>query len=157
MEWTDVIENPLLQDLPFKVELNKWGKILMSPVSNNHGNLQFKVGDIINRAKRSGEIIIECSITTPDGVKVADIAWASAEFIAKPGFKTPYNVAPEICVEVVSPSNSKAEMDEKISLYLSQGAKEVWLCNLKGELSYYSPTGKIDASEEIENSHSANG
>lgn len=151
MEWTDVIENPLLQDLPFKIELNKWGKILMSPASNNHGNLQFKVGDIINRAKHSGEIIIECSIKTPDGVKVADIAWASAEFIAEHGFKTPYNVAPEICVEVVSPSNSKAEMDEKINLYLNQGAREVWLCNLKGELSYYSHTGKIAASEEIEN------
>ena len=28
MEWQQVINNPLLQNLPFKIELNKWGKIL---------------------------------------------------------------------------------------------------------------------------------
>lgn len=149
MEWSEVVENPLLQDLPFKIELNKWGKILMSPASNNHGHLQFQIGDKINQAKRSGKIIIECSIKTPDGVKVADVAWASDEFMAEHGFKTPYSVAPEICVEVVSPSNSKAEMNEKIKLYLDQGALEVWICNLKGELSYYSKDGQIDKSNEV--------
>ena len=90
MEWTDVVDNPLLQNLPFKIELNKWGKILMSPASNHHGILQFEVGTRINRAKRSGKIIIECSIQTPQGVKVADIAWASDGFIAKHGTNTPY-------------------------------------------------------------------
>ena len=44
MEWQAVIDNPLLHDLPFKIELNKWGKILMSPASNNHGRLQYLIG-----------------------------------------------------------------------------------------------------------------
>ncbi len=39
--------------------------------------------------------------------------------------KTPYPKAPEICVEVKSPANSKIEMDEKIRLYLEKGALEV--------------------------------
>ena len=149
MEWSEVIDNPLLQNLPFKIELNKWGKILMSPASNNHGNLQFKIGDIIHRAKHNGEIIMECSVNTPMGVKVADVAWASDEFIVQYGFNTPYEIAPEICVEVISPSNSKKEMDEKIKLYLNQGAKEVWLCNQEMEISYYSPAGRIERSSEI--------
>ncbi len=149
MEWAEVVDNPLLQNLPFKIELNKWGKILMSPASNNHGNLQFKIGDIINRAKHGGEIIMECSIETPDGVKVADVAWASDDFIAQHGFDTPYGVAPEICVEVVSLSNSEKEMDTKIELYLAQGAKEVWLCNQKGEISYFTSRGKVKDSIEL--------
>lgn len=37
MEWSEVIYNPFLQDLPFKIELNKFGKLLMSPASNSHG------------------------------------------------------------------------------------------------------------------------
>jgi len=37
MDWTSVINNPFLKDLPFKIELDKWGRILMSPASNNHG------------------------------------------------------------------------------------------------------------------------
>lgn len=149
MEWQQVIENPFLQDLPFKIELNKWGKILMSPASNNHGNLQYEVAKKLDNNKRSGKLIIECSITTPEGVKVADVAWASDEFIATHGFKTPYTVAPEICVEVVSPSNSSGEMQEKIKLYLEQGAKEVWLCNEQGEISFYSSDGELSSSKEI--------
>lgn len=148
MEWADVVNNPLLKDLPFKIELNKWGKILMSPASNNHGRWQFKVGKMLDQQKGSGEVITECSISTPEGVKVADVAWASDEFIDKYGFITPYEVAPEICVEIVSPSNSAAEMHEKISLYLAQGAKEVWLCDQKGQVSYFSADGKIASSEQ---------
>ena len=150
MEWAEVVDNPLLQDLPFKIELNKWGKILMSPASNNHGILQFDIGTIINRAKRSGKIIIECSVQTPQGVKVADVAWASNDFIEKHGSSTPYTVAPEICVEVISPSNLPSEMNEKIKLYLDQGAKEVWLCNQKGEISYFTSKGEIKDSTELQ-------
>jgi Uma2 family endonuclease len=151
MEWAEVINNPLLKDLPFKIELNKWGKILMSPANNNHGNLQFEVGDKINKIKQSGKIIIECSVQTPEGVKVADVAWISNEFMNKYGFNTPYAIAPEICVEVISPSNSKKEMKQKIKLYLNQGAKEVWLCNQEGRISYYSQAGRLTASEELKN------
>ncbi len=149
MEWQQIIENPFLQDLPFKIELNKWGKILMSPASNNHGIRQYEVAKTIDMSKESGKIIIECSIQTPEGVKVADVAWASDEFITKYNGETPYKAAPEICVEIVSSSNSKDEMNEKIELYLNQGAKEVWLCNQKGEISYYSLRGKINQSSEI--------
>ena len=149
MEWSEVINNPLLQNLPFKIELNKWGKILMSPASNNHGILQFDVGTIIKEEKKSGKIIIECSIQTADGVKVADVAWASDEFIARHGRVTPYSVAPEICVEVISPSNSKKEMQEKINLYLAKGAHEVWLVDQEGVITYFSYEGQIDQSKEI--------
>lgn len=37
MQWSEVITNPFLKNLPFKIELNKWGKIEMSPASNQHG------------------------------------------------------------------------------------------------------------------------
>jgi len=36
MDWTSVINDPLLKELPFKIELDKWGKILMNPASNTH-------------------------------------------------------------------------------------------------------------------------
>ncbi len=142
MEWAQVIDNPYLKDLPFKIELNKWGKILMSPASNNHGRLQYEVGARIDRQKHSGKIIMECSIQTSDGVKVADVAWASDEFIAQYGYITPYLKAPEICVEITSPSNSKGEMDEKIQLYLAAGAVEVWIVDEMGDVSYFNCEGK---------------
>ena len=54
MEWAEVINDPFLKDLPFKIELNKWGKVLMSPASNNHGRLQYEVGAYIDKRKGSG-------------------------------------------------------------------------------------------------------
>ena len=144
------IDNPYLKDLPFKIELDKWGKILMSPASNNHGSIQFETGAKIRDSKKGkGKVITECSIQTSQGVKVADVAWASDLFIEKFGFETPYQRAPEICVEVVSPSNAQGEIDEKIGLYLSQGAHEVWIVSEDGQTKYYTHEGEIEESKEI--------
>ncbi len=151
VKWRELIDNPFFRDIPYKVELNKYGQILMSPASNRHGILQFNVGQIIERNKKSGVIIMECSILTSEGVKVAGVAWASDEFMAEFGETTPYPKAPEICVEVKSPANSKAEMEEKIRLYLEKGALEVWIVDLNGKVGFYSHTGKIKKSNLVEN------
>ena len=74
IKWRETLENPFLRDLPFKIELNKYGKILMSPASNKHGILQYKTAEKIESFLTNGVIIIECSILTSDGVKVADVA-----------------------------------------------------------------------------------
>ena len=71
MTWDEVINSPYLQDLPFKIELNKFGQILMSPASNKHGIIQSQIGYEIYKYKKSGTVITECSIQTSDGVKVA--------------------------------------------------------------------------------------
>jgi Uma2 family endonuclease len=149
MEWADVVTNPLLRNLPFKIELNKWGKILMSPASNNHGRLQYEIGSLIDKHKGSGKIIMECSIETSDGVKVADVAWASDEFIEKYAYNTPYARAPELCVEIISPSNSTGEMEEKVQLYLAKGAREVWIVEETGKMRYFTYEGEIERSSEI--------
>jgi Uma2 family endonuclease len=151
MTWDEIINSPYLRDLPFKIETNKFGQILMSPASNKHGIVQFDVGYVIRRRKKGGKIINECSIETSDGVRVADVAWASDEFITEYGDTTPYPKAPEICVEVVSPSNSKAEIEHKVELYLAKGAQEVWVVNNKQQVSIYSYSGKLKKSKLIPN------
>jgi len=143
MDWASVIANPYLQNLPFKIELNKWGKILMSPAGNHHGILQSEAVYYLRRKLPAGRVIAECSIQTDDGVKVADVAWASDEFMRRNGETTPYEEAPEICIEIVSPSNSREEMDEKIKLYLAKGALEVWICADDGTVSHFSPDGRM--------------
>ena len=150
MDWAAVLNNPFLKDLPFKIELNKWGQILMSPASNNHGRHQFNIGDRIKTGKKGqGQVIMECSIQTDQGVKVADVAWVSDAFINEHGFTTPYATAPEICVEIISPSNSTGEIEEKIQLYLTQGAHEVWIVNDDGKVRYYTTRGEITGSFEV--------
>ncbi len=127
MEWAEVVDNPLLQDLPFKIELNKFGKLLMSPASNKHGRIQSRLASMLINKLPKGEVITGCSIQTSDGVKVADVTWLSKGFVLEFGFITPYPKAPELCVEIVSPSNSKVEIQQKVDLYLAKGASEVWV------------------------------
>lgn len=141
------MDNPFFRNVPYKVELNKFGQILMSPASNRHGILQNKVARAIEIQKRSGIIIIECSILTSEGVRVADVSWASDDFYSEFGEMTPFPKAPEICVEIKSPANSKSEMDEKIRLYLEKGALEVWIVDEYGKAAFYSHTGKIKKSK----------
>ena len=149
MEWADVINNPLLKNLPFKIELNKWGKILMSPASNLHGRIQGYLTAKVLGKLNSGEVITECSIDTSGGVKVADIAWLSDEFIAEFKYSTPYPKAPEICVEIVSPSNSKIEIQDKVDLYLAEGAVEVWIVYDLKNIEYYTHIGPVKVSKYV--------
>ncbi len=146
MEWSEVIQDPTLRDLPFKIELNEHGTIMMTPASNRHGRLQGRIYKRVLDLASAGDAMVECSIDTPKGVKVADVAWFSDAFLAQHGETTPYPVAPELCVEVVSPSNSRSEMEEKVQLYLAQGAKEVWLCSEQGEVEFFVTSGTLDAS-----------
>ena len=147
VKWQELISDPFFRDVPYKVELNKFGQILMSPASNRHGILQNKVARQIENQRQIGVIVIECSILTSEGVKVADVAWLSDEFYAEFGEKTPYPKAPEICVEVKSPANSKAEMEEKIRLYLEKGALEVWIVDELARINFYTHTGKMKTSK----------
>ncbi|MCX7044239.1 MAG: Uma2 family endonuclease [Candidatus Sumerlaeota bacterium] len=147
MKWHQVLDNPFLRDLPFKIELNKFGQLLMSPASNLHGLIQMDVGSEMGKNKKNGKVISECSIATSDGVKVADIVWVSDEFLQKYGLKTPYERAPEICIEIVSRSNTKAEIQHKIELYFSRGASEVWVINEKRKIAFYRPGSQLPRSE----------
>ena len=146
MEWSDVIADPCLQDLPYKIELNEYGAIVMTPASNRHGQQQIEIGYLLKLQGPDGRTLVECSIDTKSGVKVADVAWLSASFVELHAEATPYEQAPEVCIEILSPSNSRDEMDEKIQLYFEQGAKEVWLCSEAGKLEFYLPEGQADTS-----------
>jgi Uma2 family endonuclease len=132
LTWADVMANPYLKDLPFKIELNKWGRIEMSPGSNQHGRLQYSIGKELD-LRPGGTVIMECSIATTDGVRVANVAWVSDARLASFGDGTPYPRAPEVCVEIMSPSNTWGEMHLKAGLYLQAGAEEVWIEALDGE------------------------
>jgi Uma2 family endonuclease len=141
MQWAEVIADKSLRDLPYKIELDRYGNILMSPASNRHGRLQLWLGAFLER-HLGGEALAECSIDTPEGVKVADVAWCSSEFIAEHGYETPYRSAPEICAEVRSPSNSEEEIRFKTALYLGKGAKEVWIVYETGVVRFFGPEGE---------------
>ena len=146
MLWSEVLADESLKNLPYKIELNERGHIEMSPASNRHGFLQSELVWLLRSQLNNGRVITECSVDTPKGVKVADVAWCGDEFLAEHGEATPYIAAPEICIEILSPSNSVKEMQDKVLLYLAKGAKEVWIVSDNGKSVIYQSQGEVKES-----------
>lgn len=138
MSWQEICENPVLKNLPFKIETNKWGKLEMSPATNEHGLYQSMIIKLMFKLATGGDSLTECSVQTSDGVKVADVAWGTYEFFKRNGRANPYLESPEIVVEILSRSNTRQEMEEKKELYFARGAKEFWTCDRNGEMSFFS-------------------
>jgi Uma2 family endonuclease len=114
-----------------------------------HSFFQGEIEFLLRTLLQNGKALPECAIKTPKGTKVADVAWVSNELWQKIKHESDASQAPEICVEVISASNTADEMLEKKSLYFSAGAKEVWLCNEKGEMRFFNPTHELIHSELV--------
>ncbi|MBR8827553.1 MAG: Uma2 family endonuclease [Gomphosphaeria aponina SAG 52.96 = DSM 107014] len=143
MQWKEVCENKQLEDLPFKIETNKWGQIVMSPAKFKHSFYQGRIISILAELMDTGQPIPEAAIQTTDGVKVADVVWCSDGRLVQILEEDAASIAPEICVEVKSGSNTLKEMEEKKNLYLEAGAVEVWLCNEAGDIRFYNQQGEL--------------
>lgn len=146
MNWQQICNNPAFNDLPFKFETNEWGKIEMSPASNTHSVYQSLIMKWFITSEQQGLPISECSVQTTKGVKVADVAWASLDFFKRNKLRNPYLESPEIMIEVISPSNTKAEMMQKKQLYFAKGEQEVWLCNHQGKMSFFNAQQELESS-----------
>jgi len=140
--WGEILADPRWNACDERIETNAFGNILMSPpASGSHCKRQFRIGGLLERllAERGlpGEGFGECPISTIDGVKACDAAWFSAERYARVRGQQAYEEAPEICVEVVSPSNTENELQHKRSLYFEAGAMECWRCDQQGRMTFY--------------------
>ena len=80
-------------------------------------------------------------------MKAADVAWMSRDLYDRRRDAYDSELCPEICVEVLSPSNTREELDEKRQLYFEQGATEVWECAEDGAMTFWvKPDARGDAS-----------
>ncbi len=147
MNWQEVITHPSLQDLPFKIETNEFGEIIMNPVKIGHSLYQGEIGFLMRTMRPEGKVMAECAIKTRKGTKVADVAWASMTVIDQIEKETDASVAPEICVGVLSMSNSDKEIVGKRRLYFERGAVEVWTCDGYGEMRFFDAGGKLEQSK----------
>lgn len=149
MNWQELCTNPALQDLPYKMELNQQGQIIMSPASIRHVIFQAKIIALLNKYNTDWLVVPEFPVETRDGVKVVDVGVLTKEQTDTLKDNIASAFAPVICIEVLSPSNTLSEMRHKRGLYFEQGAKEFWLCDPIGKMSFYDPCGECDKSHLV--------
>lgn len=135
--WNEITSDPLLSDLPYKVETNSRGQIVLSPQKNHHSIQQTRVHEQL-LSLLDGRAFQEWAIATPHGTKQADVVWTSDQRLQEMrDTGDPTTLAPELCVEVMSESNDWDEMDEKRTIYREAGAEEVWIVDRDGTVHFF--------------------
>jgi len=140
--WHRVLEDPQLRELPYKIETNEHGQIVLSPHKPQHGLQQGHLVRLLNQSTDSGATAVEFAVETAKGVKVPDVIWISEDRLAQmPEEAEASPVMPEVVIEVLSEGNTEAEIAEKRQLYLDEGAEEVWTCGVNGTMQFYDRDG----------------
>jgi len=110
MQWQEVLADKSLHDLPYKIELNEKGLSEMSPASFIHSLLQGRLTKLLGN-QLEGEVFTELAVQTTKGIRVPDVAWAAKEYVQKHFNDVYASSAPELCVEIISASNTRRRND----------------------------------------------
>jgi Uma2 family endonuclease len=111
------------------------GKVVTMPNPGlEHGEVQVNVAFAIKtflKLKPLGRVATESGTVTerkPDTVRGPDVSYYSMERLPLDKRVVGYHdEAPDLCVEVVSPSNTKKELRAKIKEYFFAGVRMVWV------------------------------
>ena len=149
MNWQQLCADSVLHNMPYKMELNQQGQIIMSPASVGSVLLQAKIIALLNKLCGDFIVALEFSVETGDGVKVVDVGMLTSTQAAALRNNVTSAFSPLLCIEVFSPSNTLAEMGQKRRLYFATGAEEFWLCSQEGVFTFYDQNGEMSSSRLV--------
>ena len=122
------------------------------PTGQEHGeivvNLSAALWNFVN-PRRLGRLTASDSGVwlerDPDTVREPDIAFTSAEKIPLDARITGYaEVAPDLVVEVASPSDSRREVHDKAHMWINHGVRLVWVVHPETRtIDVYRPGGEV--------------
>ena len=129
-----------------RYELSELGEWIVSPKPTpGHQGVAFEVGFQLTSQLGRGAAT-EVPVLTDRGVRVPDVIWMRPERWAEKKGYSPLQVVPDVCVEVLSPGNTRPEIMMKIQAYLRGGAREAIVVGLQGEIEFFGPNGKLESS-----------
>jgi len=133
------------------------GRIVrMNPTGNVHAYLEsslvFALTSFV-RQHRLGRVLVgEVGVYTrrgPDRVRGADIAFVSTERLAGIASKGYLTVAPDLIVEIISPTDRWQDVRQKLEEYFDIGVQRVWIVEPdKRTVLVYSASTEVRAFQE---------
>ena len=112
-----------------------WGQVVtLTRPKMRHSRLQYRLVELL-RPMAEGKGIVAAEVpfrALPEyDLRGADVAFVSQSRWDGADPNDNLHGSPELAIEVLSPSNTKAEIREKAALYLSTGAQEFWVVDPK--------------------------
>jgi Uma2 family endonuclease len=146
-----------MPDDGFRYELVKGVLRRMSPAGSEHGATIVNITVLLAQYVRTKKLGVCFGAETgfkiasdPDTVRAPDVAFVRRERIPESGIpKKFWPGAPDLAVEVISPGDTRREVNEKVADWLEAGAQAVWVINPKqrGVTVYRSVTDVTRVSE----------
>jgi hypothetical protein len=120
--WTGLISDERYSSVAGRVETNREGEVLLSPLPPpRHGRRQAQIGIHLEKHLPQGFVLTGCPVSTSEGVKVTDVAWFNSSREEETNADDLPERAPDICVEVLAPSDTRTETDARRALYFWGG------------------------------------
>jgi len=108
-------------------ELVRGELVMMMPPGGRHGQLGGRIAYELTafaEASGAGTVLVETESRNPDTVRAPDVAFVRAGRAIGDGF---LEGAPDLAVELVSPSDRPGYVAEKVAEWLEAGAGAVWV------------------------------
>ncbi len=122
--------------------------ITMAPSNPEHGAITFNVAGLLRNFIRKNKLGAGFGAETgfilarnPDTVRAPDCAFICKDRIPKEGLPRKFwSIAPDLVVEVLSPSDSASDVNEKIDEWLAAGTRLIWVIDPKTKkVTVYTP------------------
>jgi Uma2 family endonuclease len=118
----------------FYYELHHGELVRVTRPKLKHIFLQSRLRELLQAVAPAGgfvEIELPFRAVPEFELRAADVAFVSRERIGKADPEDDFHGAPDIVIEVLSPSNTAREMLEKEALCLENGCREFWVVDEK--------------------------
>jgi len=117
-----------------RCELIEGAIIHMAPSGFEHGDISgdiaFQLNGFVRLHKLGKVLTADAGFTirrNPDTVRAPDVSFVRRERLPRRGHKGYFDGAPDLAVEVISPSDRKSEVIAKANEWLAAGAQSVWV------------------------------
>lgn len=121
-----------------RAELREGRLIDMPPPGSEHGDVTMRIGARISVYSEDNDLGRAFAAETgfvlardPDTVRAPDVGFVKKDHVPLIGTSGYVNCAPDLAVEVLSPSNTSRDMLMKVADYFAAGTRQVWIVNPK--------------------------
>lgn len=140
-----------------RYELVRGKLVEMTPVGPRHGRIALRLArrlDEFVEAHRLGYVMVEtgfCLACQPDTVRAPDVSFLSVKRLPPEDHEGFVPGAPDLAVEVISPTERDADVQDKVMDYLTHGTQLVWVVRPRQRtVTVYRPDGTVRVLQETD-------
>jgi Uma2 family endonuclease len=141
-----------------RAELVDGVMVVVPPAGAEHGAINMRIAGLLIpwvMGRGLGELFDSSTAfilrRKPDLVRAPDVAFVSAARVPRPIPKGGLELAPDLAIEVISPSDRPGEINRRLGDYFGHGTRVVWIVDPDGRtVTAYAPPAPPHPLREVD-------